>query len=214
MSPELLSPEVFGLEDSRGTKLSDCYALGMVIYEVLSGQVPFAQRADRVVVNEVLSGMRPERPQGVEGKWFTDDIWKILECCWNHEPGDRPSIDSVLHHLEEASKFWTPFSPLTARGTEVSEVLQVLPSNVFPMPPQLHHLDASLSRSPAQTATIMNRKEYKVSTETLKGGDSTWPVEYLDNVRLYIILTSSVLNLYVASQHAWYYQSHISSTPT
>lgn len=33
MSPELLDPERFGGGD-RPTKQSDCYALGMVIYEV------------------------------------------------------------------------------------------------------------------------------------------------------------------------------------
>jgi len=37
MSPELLDPERFGMPesgDNRPTKQSDCYALGMVIYEV------------------------------------------------------------------------------------------------------------------------------------------------------------------------------------
>ena len=37
MSPELLDPEGFGIpesEDNRPTRQSDCYALGMVIYEV------------------------------------------------------------------------------------------------------------------------------------------------------------------------------------
>jgi len=37
MSPELLDPERFGMpvsEENRPTKQSDCYALGMVIYEV------------------------------------------------------------------------------------------------------------------------------------------------------------------------------------
>ena len=34
MSPELLNPEAFGLDDRRPTKESDCYALGMVVYEV------------------------------------------------------------------------------------------------------------------------------------------------------------------------------------
>ena len=37
MSPELLDPERFGIPQSEGnrpTKQSDCYALGMVIYEV------------------------------------------------------------------------------------------------------------------------------------------------------------------------------------
>jgi len=37
MSPELLDPERFGVTESEGnrpTRQSDCYALGMVIYEV------------------------------------------------------------------------------------------------------------------------------------------------------------------------------------
>ena len=34
MSPELLVPEQFEISDTRPTKQSDCYALGMVIYEV------------------------------------------------------------------------------------------------------------------------------------------------------------------------------------
>ena len=42
MSPELLDPGRFNLTEGRRTKESDCYALGMVIYEVLSGQAPFA----------------------------------------------------------------------------------------------------------------------------------------------------------------------------
>ena len=40
MSPELLHPEQFGSDYGRPTKESDCYALGMVIYEVLTGQPP------------------------------------------------------------------------------------------------------------------------------------------------------------------------------
>ena len=39
MSPELLDPERFGLEYCKPTKESDCYALGMVIYEVRSHSV-------------------------------------------------------------------------------------------------------------------------------------------------------------------------------
>ena len=34
MSPELLYPEKYGISDDRPTKKSDCYALGMVVYEV------------------------------------------------------------------------------------------------------------------------------------------------------------------------------------
>ena len=41
MSPELLDPDSFDLKDSRPTNHSHYYALGMVIYEVLSERIPF-----------------------------------------------------------------------------------------------------------------------------------------------------------------------------
>ena len=43
MSPELLDPELFGIpeSDDRPTRQSDCYALGMVIYEVHVRTSPF-----------------------------------------------------------------------------------------------------------------------------------------------------------------------------
>ena len=112
MSPELFHPKDFGLEDSRRTKCSDCYALGMVIYEVLSGRVPFFSYDVFAVVAKVGRGERPERPQGAEGKLFTDVIWGILERCWAPRRDNRPRIEDVLRFLEEASRFWTPLSPL------------------------------------------------------------------------------------------------------
>jgi len=100
MSPELLYPEKFGLKKSNLTKESDCYALGMVIYEVLSGRAPFAPRRDPEVVYIVLGGERPKRPEGDEGRLFTDGIWEVLERCWKQKPGDRPSVKAVLRVLE------------------------------------------------------------------------------------------------------------------
>jgi serine/threonine protein kinase len=101
MSPELFGLEGFGLNDSRRTKYSDCYALGMVIFEVLSGQVPFP-RDDNIytVVAKVARGERPKRP---EGKWFTNELWKTLEQCWSPKPEDRPAVDAVLDCLGRVS---------------------------------------------------------------------------------------------------------------
>lgn len=102
MSPELLVPDEFGL-DGRSTEASDCYALGMVIYEVLSGQTPFAQHSLLAVTWKVVKGERPERPQGAQGMWFTDSIWETLELCWKPQPGDRIGAKTVLLGLEEDS---------------------------------------------------------------------------------------------------------------
>ena len=112
MSPELFRPKDFGLKDSRRTEYSDCYALGMVIYEVLSGQVPFSHHEADTAIVEVCMGGRPERPRGAEEILFTDVIWGVLERCWKPRREDRPSIKGVLQVLDEASRSWTPLSPL------------------------------------------------------------------------------------------------------
>jgi serine/threonine protein kinase len=92
-----MSPELF-LSDCILTKESDCYALGMVIYEVLSGEAPFPQA--KFLILSILSGTRPERPQGDEGKLFTDGIWKVVERCWERDPDERPTAEGVLKCLE------------------------------------------------------------------------------------------------------------------
>jgi serine/threonine protein kinase len=100
MSPELINPERFGLQEYHPTKESDQYALGMVIYEVLSGQAPFAPYEYTTAVLKIVEGERPERPQGEEGRLFTDDIWDTLGLCWKHQPHDRISASAVLLRLE------------------------------------------------------------------------------------------------------------------
>ena len=101
MSPELLYPEHFGFMQSRPTNESDCYALGMVIFEVLSGRPPFTGDRDYIVTRKVIEGERPGRPEGAQ---FTEALWRITEQCWSPQPNDRPVAGAVLQSLEEASK--------------------------------------------------------------------------------------------------------------
>lgn len=107
MSPELLFPEKFDLKDGRPTSSSDCYALGMVIYEVLSGQKPFYGYGDYAVVVRIHQGKRPVRPRRAGGRWFTDSVWNTLERCWERSPCDRPRVEDVLHCLEML-RSWVP----------------------------------------------------------------------------------------------------------
>ena len=111
MSPELLHPELFDPSDGRPTKASDCYALGMVILEVLTGQPPFALLQDHIVSRKVTDGGRPERPEGVKGTWFTVDLWKILNLCWGADSRSRPTIEVVRECLKHVSRIWKPLPP-------------------------------------------------------------------------------------------------------
>ena len=111
MSPELLDPDRFGFKNSRPTKESDCYALGMVILEVLTGRVPFPRYTGLVVMRKVVDGERPGRPQGAEAAWFTNDLWGTLEQCWSPQPNVRPTVEFISECLERGSLTWQPLPP-------------------------------------------------------------------------------------------------------
>jgi len=106
MSPELIDPQKFGFRNSRPTKFSDCYALGMVIYETISGHLPFHEHTDLTVFVNVLKGERPHRGVG-----FTDTLWEMLKLCWMPQPKARPSIWDVLRCLEGVSQPREPLPP-------------------------------------------------------------------------------------------------------
>ena len=98
MSPELIDAEHFRFQSGYPKKASDCYALGMVIYETISGKLPFHKCTDLIVFVEVVKGRRPRR-----GPMFKETLWKMLKSCWAYNPKDRPSIENVLRCLETVS---------------------------------------------------------------------------------------------------------------
>ena len=110
MSPELIAPQRFGFEKSRPTRSSDCYALGMVIYETVSGNLPFHRDTDLGVFAKVLEGKHPPR-----GARFPESLWTMLELCWTSQLSDRPSIEDVLQCLVMVSDL--PESPGTDEET-------------------------------------------------------------------------------------------------
>ena len=111
MAPELIDPDRFGFKDSRPSKESDCCALGMVIFEVLTGQPPFTGYSDVAAMWKVGNDKRPERPQGPKSVWFTDDLWEALGKCWSPQPKDRPQVEVVLDYLKRGSVVWQPLPP-------------------------------------------------------------------------------------------------------
>ena len=103
MSPELLDPGRFGLSTIQPTQESDCYALGMVVYQIFTGSKPFGEGERRAIFRRVLDNERPERPRGESGGLFTDDIWGVLQRCWRTYPKERPSARDILRCLKRDS---------------------------------------------------------------------------------------------------------------
>ena len=124
MSPELLDPDQFGVTDYRPTIQSDCYAFGMVVYEVLTntivlpfqrfkssrqvlcGYPPFRVSTNEGVIMDVMEGGRPRKPESVGSLGFTDELWRIVEQCWSTDIEARPDVRDVLSSLTHAARSW------------------------------------------------------------------------------------------------------------
>ena len=157
MSPELLDPGQFGLTESRPTKESDYYALGMVIYEVLRGQAPFTRLRTPSVILRVLNDQRPERPHGKEGALFTDDLWGMLKLCWKHRPDERASAEVILQCLEKTSLLPRPHFDVD-QIVETSDVGEPLDGTASDS--GMFSLFCRRSRTDLQSPLWYNRTDY------------------------------------------------------
>jgi len=99
MAPELLFSAKFGLEKGVPSKEADIYALGMTVYQVLTGEWPFYPRKETEVVHAVISGERPPKPENAEEIGMTDVLWDLLRECWRGERTTRPNISDMLRRF-------------------------------------------------------------------------------------------------------------------
>ena len=128
MSPEILVPDQFGIPASEGdrpTRQSDCYSLGMVIYEVstrvgglvfadsqlplqvLCGHHPFYEiESSYLVTHVIIGGERPKKPEGAARLGFNNELWEIVERCWRANRDERPVVGEILSCLDGATAFW------------------------------------------------------------------------------------------------------------
>ena len=105
MAPEPLNPGKFGKTNSRPTQPADIYALGMEIYEVLTGFYPFREQfATYQLVFLVVGGARPTKLDNAEEIWFGNGTWKLVKECWREKSTKRPTVERAFVHLARVSE--------------------------------------------------------------------------------------------------------------
>jgi serine/threonine protein kinase len=100
-SPDYISPEQ--VKGKRGDARSDLYAVGVMLYEMLSGKTPFSGPSPLAVMNDRLIN-HPLPPQEAEPS-ISPQMQEVLYRALEREPKNRyPSAHSFaldLEHLEQ-----------------------------------------------------------------------------------------------------------------
>ena len=95
-----IAPEV--ICGKQTTKASDIYSLGMLMWEISSGQPPFINyEHDYDLAMKIVNGKRPKIVPG------TPLEYKILmEQCWDADPSNRPNITTIMLEIEKLTKLY------------------------------------------------------------------------------------------------------------
>jgi serine/threonine protein kinase len=97
------APEV--IQGSVYTQAADVYSFALVMWEIMVGRVPFSEvKKQDDIRRKVLAGTRPMIPAcfitGDNAAMFARYV-DIMQCAWEHDPQQRPSIVEILVELEE-----------------------------------------------------------------------------------------------------------------
>ncbi|EJU03709.1 kinase-like protein [Dacryopinax primogenitus] len=98
MAQERLDPTSYGLSTRTSySRAADVYALGMTLFEVFTGPVPFYDSPELFVLREVPNGLRPTHPgPDATAKGLNSQLWEFMLACWDRDPGRRPILSMIL----------------------------------------------------------------------------------------------------------------------
>jgi len=150
LAPERLDPEHFGLSSSASrSTASDVYALGMLIYEVFSGKIPFFETKYNVpLVGRIKDGERPSHPGDLARPGLSDDLWIFVCKCWEGKWSDRPDAKELEVVVQRACWDLNARRP-RERGFYAESAQTVLPKLSIPAleQTQLHTSSSETSQS-------------------------------------------------------------------
>ncbi|GIE88728.1 serine/threonine-protein kinase [Actinoplanes regularis] len=95
-TPHYMAPEAFhGVTPSAAT---DVYALGVLLYELVSGHPPYLSDSVPELMRMHATG-RPQRRPGIP-----DELWKIIRSCLCAKPAQRPVATALVRDLRQLAQ--------------------------------------------------------------------------------------------------------------
>ncbi|GIM93305.1 serine/threonine-protein kinase [Paractinoplanes toevensis] len=95
-TPHYMAPEAF--HGSTASPATDVYALGVLLYELVSGRPPYDSDSIPDLMRRHMEGHRERRPG------MPDAVWDLVDDCMASKPRLRPSAAEMVAALSDAAR--------------------------------------------------------------------------------------------------------------
>lgn len=172
-SPYYMAPEQWS--DEEPDRRADIYSLGIILYQMLAGDVPFRGPALPAMMKKHLTALPP--PIGTLGGLVPWEVEAVVRHALEKDPAKRPtSVEAFLDELREAINVTKALLPVFQKAPLISEQ-QCRASGVFT--PHSLPLTAPLDRAENGLPLIAPTAEGLTNNESVK---ESYPAEHLDQI--------------------------------
>ncbi|KAL0580980.1 hypothetical protein V5O48_001072 [Marasmius crinis-equi] len=202
-----MAPEMFRDQSQENPSIldirelsQDVYAYGCTLFEIITGEPPFAHLSDDAVTSLILKNRRPERPLI---HWCPDNVWSLVVACWTMESRLRPraaAIDLFLTTLRDLRDEGEPWGdePIMDAFREARNLYSREAD--YDREDSGEDLDDSEELEEPEELEVVEEEE---SIETATSADRAYETsapESLDNIRLYLLIALFVVLVAVQKQ--------------
>jgi len=118
------------------SRATDVWAYGMVVYELLTWKVPYADKPyDQNVILAIATGELPAKPEDTGDPRMFDRLWNFCLSCWR-ESSNRPTAAEIVSFMSTCAmpkvpavirkprgRTWNPATDVNAFKQEIVETL-------------------------------------------------------------------------------------------
>jgi serine/threonine protein kinase len=118
VAPTWLAPEV--LSANAYSEKVDCYAIGIIMWEILAGGHPFEEfnfKFNSALEEAIISGLRPTVPPVPENqaknpilRQVHERYTTLMQRCWDNSPFARPAANEIHASLLELESLLCPIN--------------------------------------------------------------------------------------------------------
>ena len=93
-----MAPEIASQPDAHINRKCDVYSYAMVLFEIVTLQLPFKDDQELVAIFKVFQGERPTLPESDSD--YEPFLRRLITACWDKDPKTRPEFTEIKNALD------------------------------------------------------------------------------------------------------------------